>query len=654
MRLAITALLASFTLWTSPLAAQVCQVPASNTISYSGTNCSTGNGLPCAPGQPVTMTWGGPVQACDTFQWNFGDGTTASGSATQTHTFAAGGRYTVQLNITSSGGSNMSRLFLDVDHERFWWSSPRNDLYVTEGDVANVEVRRWVGTQTATIDYYTRDGVDPMIPAVAGKDYVTTTGTLTFQPGEYVKTIPVPTIENSTYEGGQIFHGNSVGTREFFLGISGPSIGTIGPFPAVPTTRELLTLLRILEDDPQPVIAYSSSTYTVSESAGSATMTLLRSGNLNGDLPVQWLVVNSPLHLRLGEGTVVIPAGQTSATYTFTFENDTVVTPDRSYRLIARCAPCTLELNATLVITEDDIRPTIPLRIEDKSIVEGLGLTNSTTTVSLSKPHTAAVDVRVQSAPGTATADDYVPVDRVVRIEAGQTSVSVPLAVVGDPLPESEETFTLTATLQCCTADITIEKGTATVSIVNDDAPLGEGVTLTASPRKLFVPEGSIGLITVGFIPAPSTPVTVTVHSSNPSVADVPTTASLAGGNATLSVLAKAKGKATLTLTPSELGATSQAIEVEVGDRAIVTPPSGMTTGGTSVSIIAAGLEQPCEVRFGNVSASQATVLSPTSLMTVAPAVPAGVVDLRVTCGGARFVIPSGFRFSELRRRPTR
>jgi hypothetical protein len=44
---------------------------------------------------------------------------------------------------------------------------------------------------TTTVDYSTADGT-----AVAGRDYVATSGTLTFAPAETVKTILIPTLDD--------------------------------------------------------------------------------------------------------------------------------------------------------------------------------------------------------------------------------------------------------------------------------------------------------------------------------------------------------------------------------------------------------------------------------------------------------------------------
>jgi outer membrane protein assembly factor BamB len=76
---------------------------------------------------------------------------------------------------------------------------------------------------TVTVTYSTADG-----SALAGTDYVATSGTLTFVPGETTKTVVVPTINDSVAEGDKTFN----------LKLSNPSGGTITTGQGVGTIHE--------------------------------------------------------------------------------------------------------------------------------------------------------------------------------------------------------------------------------------------------------------------------------------------------------------------------------------------------------------------------------------------------------------------------------
>ncbi|HEV2764823.1 MAG TPA: Calx-beta domain-containing protein, partial [Pyrinomonadaceae bacterium] len=110
-----------------------------------------------------------------------------------------------------------------------------------------------------SVNYATGDGT-----ATAGSDYVATSGTLTFTPGEEVKTVTVPVNGDTAVE-----------AQEFFrVDLSNPVNATAGTFAGI----------TILDDDAQAgpsVIQLSAATYTASEAARAAAVTVTRTGNLN-------------------------------------------------------------------------------------------------------------------------------------------------------------------------------------------------------------------------------------------------------------------------------------------------------------------------------------------------------------------------------------
>ncbi|MCG8622118.1 MAG: hypothetical protein MJE68_09015, partial [Proteobacteria bacterium] len=70
---------------------------------------------------------------------------------------------------------------------------------VTEGDAATITMELFPAqTDTVTATYTTADGTG----GVAGTDYQTRTGSVTFAPGETTKTITVPTVDNNIYRAG--------------------------------------------------------------------------------------------------------------------------------------------------------------------------------------------------------------------------------------------------------------------------------------------------------------------------------------------------------------------------------------------------------------------------------------------------------------------
>jgi hypothetical protein len=112
--------------------------------------------------------------------------------------------------------------------------------------------------------------------------------------------------------------------------------------------------------------------------------------------------------------------------------------------------------------------PPPALSVGDVTVVEGnTGTRNAAFTATLSKP--AAVDVSVYygTQSGTATpTDDYSIVGGSVTIPAGQTTATINIAVVGDRIPEPDETFSV---ILNGATNAMITDGQGACTIVNDD-----------------------------------------------------------------------------------------------------------------------------------------------------------------------------------------
>ncbi|HEY7422832.1 MAG TPA: FG-GAP-like repeat-containing protein [Gemmataceae bacterium] len=193
--------------------------------------------------------------------------------------------------------------------------------------------------------------------------------------------------------------------------------------------------------------------------------------------------------------------------------------------------------------------PPLPptLQIGDATVTEGhAGTRAATFTVTLSAPSAQPVTVQYATANGTATAgSDYQAASGTLTIPTGQTTGTITVPVIGDRLPEPNETFFVNLS---GATNATIADGQA-VGTIADDEPR---ISITDVPKA----EGKKGqttlfTFTVTLSAAYDQPVTMSFQTVN--------------GTATTSDSDYVAKSGTLTFAPGE---TTKTITLEVkGDR---------------------------------------------------------------------------------------
>lgn len=155
---------------------------------------------------------------------------------------------------------------------------------------------------------------------------------------------------------------------------------------------------------------------------------------------------------RLGLSNLTVAAGATSAQLVLTVVDNGVFAADAVYEIsmreVGRVAIVT-DATARVTIANDEASPQLTLTPETAvEAVNGVGGVMNFV-LGLSTPLATDLSFAVMTNGGTATAGaDYVAVDTVVTIAAGQTSVVVPVVLVADDLAEGQETIVLTAQQQ--------------------------------------------------------------------------------------------------------------------------------------------------------------------------------------------------------------
>ena len=272
--------------------------------------------------------------------------------------------------------------------------------------------------------------------------------------------------------------------------------------------------MTLTDDDGAPAINLSVAPSSVSEGAGTTTMTVtaaFSNANIYGDAKTVTVSVGGTKDTATS-GTdystvpgfeITIAAGKTSGTGTFTLTpmQDTLIEGNEVVS-VDGAAP-ELAVNGTsMTLTDDDGAPAINLSISPSSVAEDAGATTVTVTAAFSNASTygeaRTVTVSVGAGGDSATSGtDYGAVkDFGITIAAGKTSGTgtFTLTPADDTLIESDETITIEGF-----SDGMAVNGTSMTLTDNDGAP---AIDLSVSPSSVAEDAGA-------------TPVTVTATFSN-------------------------------------------------------------------------------------------------------------------------------------------
>ena len=440
---------------------------------------------------------------------------------------------TVQLTVSNAGGTGTATIgtptgtgtITDDDAQP---TTSIADATVTEGNSGTVNAVFTVSLsaasgRTVTMNFATADGT-----ATQPADYASTSGSLSFAPGETTKSIEVPVA-------GELLDETD---ETFTVTLSAPVNTTFSDGTATGT---------IVDDDPMVSI-------------GDVTVTEGASGTVNADFPVTLTVASDKTvtvtattsvgtagtsDFTTKSATVTFVPGDTSETFTVLVQGDTIDESNETFTVVLS-APTNAVIgdgSGTGTIIDDDGAPTV--RIDGTSVTEGnTGTATATFTVSLSNPSASTVTVVGSTSSVTAgSPSDYTAKAATVTFEPGDVSEPFTVSVAGDTLDEPNESFTVTLSSPT-NSSIATGGGTATGTIVDDDP------TPTLSIGDASTTEGNAG----------TTALTFTVTLSAPS--GQPVTAGFVTGSGTATDgVDYASTSGTIAINP---GATTTTITVNV------------------------------------------------------------------------------------------
>jgi uncharacterized delta-60 repeat protein len=269
-------------------------------------------------------------------------------------------------------------------------------------------------------------------------------------------------------------------------------------------------------------IQFASANFAVAENAGPATITVTRTGGSVGAASVTYSTnafggtATSGTDYLATSGTVNFADGETSKSFSIFISNDSINERDETVSVSLGNAGGSAYLgnpnSAVLTIQNDDPLPTIS--IDDVSIPEGnAGLLDAFFTVSLVGPIDRPVSFNVLTTQGTATqSEDYAGLSFRFQINQGATFTTIPIAILGDTIPEPDETFFVTISA-ADGATITDSQGVGT--IVNDETTVGTP-TVQFNLLEHQVSEGAgVAIVTVTRSGDTSAPLTVNYATSS-------------------------------------------------------------------------------------------------------------------------------------------
>ena len=277
------------------------------------------------------------------------------------------------------------------------------------------------------------------------------------------------------------------------LALAGPTGAVLGPRRAA--------VLTIRNDDHAGTIAFQQDTYTVDETAGVATITLVRTGGLaagaTARVSTEGTATASANHTPITNKVVSFEGGATTATFTIAIVDDAVAGPDETVPLritgVGAGASVGTRSLARLVIRNDDLPGTVQFSQATYQVTEGTATVPITVTRSGGAAGGVTVRYRViPGDPGSASGGgvDYALAGGTLIFGPAEPSRTFTVPVVNDTLVEPSETVRLE--LVDPSPGLTLgPQRTATLTI-HDDAP-----TFRFAAATYSVTEGTAARLTV-------------------------------------------------------------------------------------------------------------------------------------------------------------
>ncbi len=345
-------------------------------------------------------------------------------------------QFNVTLDAVTSGGEPVAVQFIDSPQIG---TITNDDGAVFFLDVGDGFATEFDGTMPVSITLSTLSDIGATVDytvvaatAKPGEDYTAVSGTATFGPGEVVKVIQVPIIDDEELENEESFTFVLSNPSNFELGEPASSVITILDNDSTPIVNMVAPLVQGLESD-----EFVSFDVVLSQPFG---------------LPVRAVLdwdegtASDGVDFKKNTEEIMFKPGQAVHTIEIPILADDVY--ERNEDLTVRLSEAengTLGENTeTLIkIIEDDPAPTITISdVTFNEALAGVSIMN----FELQLSHYAAIDIFIdfETAPVSAEPEqDYVDVSGRLRIRAGSLTGTIGVPILSDSLDENDETFEL-------------------------------------------------------------------------------------------------------------------------------------------------------------------------------------------------------------------
>jgi len=350
------------------------------------------------------------------------------------------------------------------DVPRAGFSSDMFEVREEEGTAMITVTLNMTSTYPVSVDYTTSDGT-----AMAGSDYMTASGTLTFAPDETVQTFDIEILSDFGDEPEETVH----------LMLSNPVSATLG-------SSDRQATLTIIDATPPttPTVQFSSSTFSAGEDAGTTTVMVELSHAYDQEVTVDYATsgdtATAGSDYEEASGTLTFAVGETSQTFDVTILTDDEAEADETVQLtLSDPSNADLGDQAVAVLTITDVPPVVPtVQFGQASFEVNESDGTATIAVTLDPAAEAEVTVEYATSDGTATAgSDYEDASGTLTFAVGETSQTFDVTILTDDEEETDETVQLTLSNPSTSAALG-DQATATLTITEPEPQGGLEVYL--------------------------------------------------------------------------------------------------------------------------------------------------------------------------------